>query len=316
MTEDYDPRKDAHDSYFAAIEAKRARGSMGDWENPIKREVVIGDCRLLLGDCREIIPLLGKFDAVITSPPYNLGNTSGGGFPADKLGHYSADAKMSARGGQGKWAKASAAGGLSGGYGEHNDAMPHEEYVAWQKQIVMLLWERLTDAGAIFYNHKSRVLNGRLVTPFEYLPDLPVRQIVIWARAGGINYSPAFYVPTHEWVVILAKDTFRLRDKSASGLGDVWYIPQEANTLHPAPFPVQVPLNVLETTTAEHILDPFAGIASTALACIKKGRQFTGIELSPVFFERACARIRKAYAQPDFFVAPKQPEPVQEGLPL
>lgn len=27
--------------------------------NPIRREVVIGDCRLLLGDCLEILPLLG-----------------------------------------------------------------------------------------------------------------------------------------------------------------------------------------------------------------------------------------------------------------
>ena len=43
--------------------------------NPIKREVQIGDCRLLLGDCLEILPLLGNVDAVVTDPPYgvNLG---------------------------------------------------------------------------------------------------------------------------------------------------------------------------------------------------------------------------------------------------
>lgn len=41
--------------------------------SPIKKEVVIGDCRLLLGDCLEILPTLGKVDAVVTDPPYGIG---------------------------------------------------------------------------------------------------------------------------------------------------------------------------------------------------------------------------------------------------
>ena len=39
----------------------------------IKKEVVIGGCRLLLGDCVEVMPLLGKVDAVVTDPPYGIG---------------------------------------------------------------------------------------------------------------------------------------------------------------------------------------------------------------------------------------------------
>lgn len=31
----YDPAKDAHDSYFAAIEAKRQRGDTHDWSRPL-----------------------------------------------------------------------------------------------------------------------------------------------------------------------------------------------------------------------------------------------------------------------------------------
>ena len=34
--------------------------------------VVIGDAQLWLGDCREILPTLGKVDAVVTDPPYGL----------------------------------------------------------------------------------------------------------------------------------------------------------------------------------------------------------------------------------------------------
>lgn len=33
----------------------------------------IGDCTLYLGDCREILPTLGKVDAVVTDPPYGVG---------------------------------------------------------------------------------------------------------------------------------------------------------------------------------------------------------------------------------------------------
>jgi len=38
--------------------------------NPQTTKVVIGDCTLYLGDCRDILPTLGKVDAVVTDPPY------------------------------------------------------------------------------------------------------------------------------------------------------------------------------------------------------------------------------------------------------
>jgi len=44
------------------------------------REEIIGDCRLLLGDCRDILPTLGPVDAVVTDPPYGIAATWKGGF--------------------------------------------------------------------------------------------------------------------------------------------------------------------------------------------------------------------------------------------
>lgn len=41
--------------------------------SPIVREVTIGPCRLIQGDCTEVLPLLDKVDAVVTDPPYGLG---------------------------------------------------------------------------------------------------------------------------------------------------------------------------------------------------------------------------------------------------
>lgn len=36
------------------------------------REEIIGDCRLLLGDCRDILPTLGPVDVLCTDPPYGI----------------------------------------------------------------------------------------------------------------------------------------------------------------------------------------------------------------------------------------------------
>ena len=39
----------------------------------MSERVVIGNATLYHGDCREVLPLLGRFDAVITDPPYGIG---------------------------------------------------------------------------------------------------------------------------------------------------------------------------------------------------------------------------------------------------
>jgi hypothetical protein len=71
----YDPADDAEKSYLAAIEAKRVRGD-------VRRVEKIGDCTLILGDCLTILPHLGRFDAVVTDPPYGIDYGKSGGFNA------------------------------------------------------------------------------------------------------------------------------------------------------------------------------------------------------------------------------------------
>lgn len=61
------------------------------------------------------------------------------------------------------------------------------------------------------------------------------------------------------------------------------------------------------------VCDPFMGSGTTGVACVKAGRPFVGIELDETYFNIACERIRKAYAQPDFFVE-RTPQPTQEAL--
>ena len=40
------------------------------------KEEVIGNCRLILGDCRDVLPELWVFDLLLTDPPYGIGIAS------------------------------------------------------------------------------------------------------------------------------------------------------------------------------------------------------------------------------------------------
>lgn len=213
-------------------------------------------------------------DLVVTSPPYNLreGMEDKGGL---RIGHAGS-----------KWG----AGKLSDGYNSHSDDMPYNEYCAWQGEILETLWEKLSPSGAIFYNHKPRVVKGSLRLPF-FSDKLNLRQIIIWYRKSGFNYMTGAYKPTHEYILVYAKPDFKLRDRSASGVGDVWEISPDRNNPHPAPFPVELVNRILETTTGDTVLDPFMGSGTTGVACRLTGRNFIGIEKDPTYFKIAEQRI-------------------------
>lgn len=74
---DYDAADNSAKSYEVAIDAMRER-----FEQVVKRKEVIGGQTLYMGDCLEIMPLLGKVDAVVTDPPYGIDYGRAGGFSA------------------------------------------------------------------------------------------------------------------------------------------------------------------------------------------------------------------------------------------
>lgn len=236
------------------------------------------------GDCRDVLPTLPAFGLVVTSPPYNLG-----GEPWPRLGNWKPG---DSAGGRSKWKNGSDAGaGIQ--YGAHDDAMPWDDYVSSQQTALSLLWDRLTDDGAIFYNHKPRVIGAKLWTPLELVPaDVTIRQIVIWARPGGLNYNPTAFVPTHEWILLLAKPAFRLKSKGVSGLGDVWEMAPDRNE-HPAPFPLALPMRALDATQPGPVLDPFMGSGTTLVAAKTVGRRSVGIEIDERYCEIAAKRLQQ-----------------------
>jgi site-specific DNA-methyltransferase (adenine-specific) len=229
----------------------------------------------IFGDAVRTMQLMpdSSVDLVVTSPPYNLKNSTGNGM-------------KDGRGG--KWANAS----LIQGYDTHEDNMPHDEYVAWQRTCLTEMLRLVKDDGAIFYNHKWRVQGGLLQDRSDIVAGFPVRQIIIWHRKGGINFNDGYFLPTYEVIYLIAKPNFKLASK-ACGLGDVWDIAQDRNNPHPAPFPVDLPKKIIGATNAQLILDPFMGSGSTALAARQLSRDFIGIDQSRQYCDMAQTRLNK-----------------------
>jgi modification methylase len=174
----------------------------------------------------------------------------------------------------------------------YDDNMPHEEYVAWQRECLTEMMRLIPDTGAIFYNHKWRVQGGLLQDRADIVKDFPVRQIIIWRRSGGVNFNQGYFLPTYEVVYLIAKKNFKLVD-GANGYTDVWEIPQERKNEHPAPFPVKFAERCISATNAQLILDPFAGSGTTCLAAKNLGRKYIGIELSQEYCDMARKRVNE-----------------------
>jgi site-specific DNA-methyltransferase (adenine-specific) len=230
--------------------------------------------KIICSDCLDIMKKIpdNSIDLVVTSPPYNLKNSTGNG--------------MSVNTKSGKWAGAA----LQKGYSHHNDCMPHDKYVEWQKKCLSEMFRVIKDDGAIFYNHKWRVQKGLLQDRQDIVGDFPVRQIIIWRRKGGINFNPGYFLPTYEVIYLIAKPNFKLAPK-ANRYGDVWEFTQELKNEHPAPFPTALIERIISSTNAHLILDPFNGSGTTPLVASRLNRDFIGIDISPEYCEMAQNRL-------------------------
>ncbi|RPI01526.1 MAG: site-specific DNA-methyltransferase [Calditrichaeota bacterium] len=235
--------------------------------------------KIVCGDAIELMRSIpdASVDLVVTSPPYNLKNSTGNGM-------------KDGRGG--KWANAR----LINGYSNHDDCMPHEEYVKWQRDCLNEMYRVIKNDGAIFYNHKWRVQNGLLQDRRDIVDGFPLGQIIIWKRKGGINFNRGYFLPTYEVIYLIAKQYFNLAP-NADVYGDVWEFKQEVKNSHPAPFPTSLIERIISSTTAELILDPFMGSGTTAIAALKHDRSYIGIDISPEYCKMAEDRIKREVDQ-------------------
>lgn len=230
--------------------------------------------KIVCGDCLDIMKQMPdqSIDLVVTSPPYNLSIRKTFGNTQEW---------------KGKWNKSKL---QSKGYDKHDDYMPEPKYIAWQKSVLAECFRLIKNDGAIFYNHKWRVQNGLFQQRPEIVEGLPIRQIIIWKKAGGINFNEGYFLPTYEVIYLIAKPDFKLAPK-ANRHGDVWEITQERGSWHPAPFPIELASRCVEASKGSLVLDPFIGSGTVAIAAKKHGKNYIGIDISQDYCDKAQERI-------------------------
>ena len=259
----------------------------------ILKEKRIGNQRLILGDCREVMPLLGRFDAVVTDPPYCSGAFSEAGKQAAK------------------------------GMGLRSETI---------RDVGWFVNDNMTSAGLCWLMSmvggwaKRCVKQGGTLTAFtdwrmtiQLAPAIEAsgwryQNMLVWAKPNpGLG---AGFRAQHEIALHFSNGTPEYFSASAGNVLNSARV-NSAVREHQTQKPVELIEAIAEVVSpmGGTILDPFMGSGTTLVACQRLGRHGTGIELDPGYFEIACRRVQEVVDNPPLFI-PEAPKPVQEGLDL
>lgn len=123
---------------------------------------------------------------------------------------------------------------------------------------------------------------------------LPVRNLIVWDKKSGPG---SFYSFAHELIIF---GTYRSKTKAGVG-SNVWREAAfssgarstDGEKVHPTQKPVALLTRMIEDSTEPGavVLDTFMGSGTTAVACLKSGRQFIGFELDGQYHAIAQQRI-------------------------
>lgn len=244
-----------------------------------------GDCLQLLQDIPD-----NSIKLIVTSPPYNLGK-------------------------------------------EYEKKTLLDKYLEFQKKVITECVRVLAEDGSICWQVGNYVENGEvmpldiLLYPIFVTTGLKMRNRVIWHFGHGLHCSKRFSgrYETLMWFTksdnyVFNLDPVRVPQKypnkkyfkgpkagklSCNPLGknpgDVWMIPNVKSnhpekTEHPCQFPVELIERLILSMTNENdwILDPFMGVATTAVAAVLHKRKAVGAELFKKYIEKGRERVRQA----------------------
>jgi len=216
--------------------------------------------------------------------------------------------------------------------GEGHIPASYLDYLAMLEAVFAECVRTLEPGGRIAVNVANlgrkpyRSLSADVIAILQDRLGLLLRGEVVWHKAKGASGSCAwgsFRSPTNpvlrdltERVVIASKGRFDralsaaarrqqglpwqvsvTKDEFIEATTDVWEIPSERATRvgHPAPFPVELPLRLIELFTyrGDLVLDPFMGSGSTAAAAVRSDRHYVGYDTEAEYVRIAEARVRE-----------------------
>jgi len=234
--------------------------------------------KIIQGDALEILKSItdNSIDMGVTSPPYNK--------QENKKGWLVRNVK----------------------YDIASDKQSEEDYQEKQVAVLNELWRVIKEGGSFFYNHKTRWEQGKMLHPYEWLNKTKwtLRQEIIWDRMIAANIRGWRFWQTDEriyWLYKPKKDHKigkELLSKHAL-LTSIWRFPPERKNLHPAPFPLTLPLRCIYSILDESkgtVIDPYVGSGTTLVAAKLLGHNYIGIDISPEYIKMSQEFLKKTNA--------------------
>lgn len=237
----------------------------------------IDKMNLILGDCLEQMKKLedSSIDVVFTSPPYN----DSGSTEKDKINkrHY-----------------------------KYENAENRKDWFEWQCECLDEMF-RITKRQILYniqpiLNNKADVY--RLIGRYADRID----NILIWYKPNAQpQHYPHRIANFYEMVIIFKCKEFDKLYINSNGYKNV--IVKNINTnktwsnIHRAIMNEDFANEIIKEFTLpdDVILDPFMGLATTGIACIKNDRKFIGIEIHKKYYEKAVERIKDELSQTTIF---------------
>ena len=204
------------------------------------------------------------------------------------------------------------------------------EYLEMLTEVFAECARKLEPGGRIAVNVANlgrkpyRSLSADVIRILEHDLGLLLRGELVWQKGEGASGSCAWgswRSPANpvlrdltERVIVASKGRFdrarTAKQRAAQGLPhvttllpedflaltvDVWSIPPESarRVGHPAPFPVELPEQLIRlyTYADDLVLDPFMGSGSTLVAAARLGRRYVGYDLDPSYVDMARQRV-------------------------
>lgn len=259
---------------------------------------VIGDQEIIVADCLSYMRTMAacSVDAVVYSPPYNIGIK----------------------------------------YHVYNDKKPRDAYIAWLRDISIEIARILRPDGSYFLNMGSTNIDPWMeIDVAQSLRNIMVLQNrIIWVKSISIGddtvghfkpiNSKRFLNHNHETIFHFTLTGEVTIDRLAVGVpfkdksnisrrghaqdkrcaGNVRFIPydtvqsKQEKFDHPAGFPVGLAEFCIKLSGIQSgvVLDPFVGTGTTLVAAAKLGWKGIGIEIDQKYADTALARLKHVHA--------------------
>ena len=240
-----------------------------------RREEVIGDCRLILGDCLEVMPTLEPVDAVVTDPPFGIQDRPMLDLPG------------------------------RGGRGNNN----YHKASEWDAGIDPRWCETACELAPLVMWFGQWRKREAVASAMRW----PLRAEIIWAKDTHVG-PPCPVAARDERIWVFAEHGVKGATFETS-VWDHPIIPTWAHRWHKNEKPVGLMQRCIRWSGARSVLDPFMGSGSTGVAAAALNVRFVGVEQDADHFDIACRRIEEAYKQPRLFEepAPKAVQPSMFG---